>query len=193
MSNARNISKLASLAAHVSNLVGLSNSKTSIDAAVAMVPLPSGTVLPYAALTAPTGFLLAYGQEVSRSTYAALFAVIGTTYGTGDGSTTFNLPDLRGRIPAGKDNIGGTAANRLTTISNNLGSTGGAETHTLTVAQMPSHSHTVSAAGTGTASTNYATKASTAQNTSFTTDTAGSGNAHNNVQPTIILTYIIKT
>jgi len=78
------------------------------------VGVPTGTLMPFAGSTAPTGYFLCYGQAVSRTTYAALFAVIGTTYGTGDGSTTFNLPDLRGRTALGQDNMGGVAANRVT-------------------------------------------------------------------------------
>lgn len=61
----------------------------------------------------PTDWLFCYGQAVSRTTYAALFTAIGTNYGAGDGSTTFNLPDMRGRIAAGKDDMGGTAASRM--------------------------------------------------------------------------------
>ena len=110
------------------------------------VSAPAGTVNPYAGSTAPTGWLLAYGQAVSRTTYADLFAVLSTTYGSGDGSTTFNLPDMRGRVGAGLDNMGGTAASRLTatvlTAANTLGATGGTETHTLTTAQLASHNHT---------------------------------------------------
>jgi microcystin-dependent protein len=68
---------------------------------------PAGVLLPFAGSTAPTGWLLCAGQAISRATYAGLFAVIGTAYGAGDGTTTFNVPDLRGRIPAGKDNMGG--------------------------------------------------------------------------------------
>lgn len=75
---------------------------------------PIGSVIPFAGSSAPTGWLLCFGQNVSRSTYANLFAVIGTTYGVGDNSTTFGLPDLRGRTVAGTDNMGGTSANRLT-------------------------------------------------------------------------------
>lgn len=80
--------------------------------------------------TAPAGTLLCYGQAISRTAYAGLFAALSTTYGTGDGSTTFNLPDLRGRVVAGKDNMGGSAASRLTGTSmspdgNTLGATGG--------------------------------------------------------------------
>jgi microcystin-dependent protein len=73
----------------------------------------TGTVLDFAGSAAPSGWMMCYGQAVSRTTYTALFAAIGTTYGAGDGATTFNLPDLRGRIAAGADNMGGAAANRV--------------------------------------------------------------------------------
>lgn len=73
-----------------------------------------GTIVPYGGATAPLGWLLCYGQAISRSTYAALFAVLGTSFGAGDSSTTFNLPDLRGRALIGKDDMGGSAANRVT-------------------------------------------------------------------------------
>lgn len=112
----------------------------------------TGTVLPFAGETAPNGWLLCYGQAVSRTAYPTLFATIGTTFGAGDGSTTFNLPDLRGRVPAGKDNMGGTPANRLTTAGSGvdgptLGAAGGSQAHTLTTAQMPAHAHTATDAG----------------------------------------------
>ena len=74
---------------------------------------PTGCVFAFAGSSAPMGWLLCYGQAVSRTTYASLFSVIGTTYGVGDGSTTFNLPDLRGRSVAGKDDMGGSAASVL--------------------------------------------------------------------------------
>ena len=84
----------------------------------ALVTIPSGMLAPFAGATAPTGWFLCHGQAVSRSTYANLFAVLGTTYGAGDGTatsgTTFNLPDLRGRTIAGQDDMGGSAASRLT-------------------------------------------------------------------------------
>lgn len=112
----------------------------------------TGTVLPFAGATAPNGWLLCYGQAVNRSDYPNLFAAIGTTFGAGDGSTTFNLPDLRGRVPAGKDNMGGTPANRLTTAGSGvdgptLGAAGGSQAHTLTTAQMPAHAHTATDEG----------------------------------------------
>ncbi len=80
----------------------------------ALVTIPSGMLAPFAGTSAPTGWFLCYGQAVSRTTYAALFTAIGTTYGTGDGTSTFNLPDLRGRTIAGVDDMGGSAASRLT-------------------------------------------------------------------------------
>jgi microcystin-dependent protein len=75
---------------------------------------PTGFIDAYAGATPPPGWLLCSGAAVSRGTYAALFDVIGTTFGVGDGSTTFNLPDLRGRVIAGRDDMGGAAASRLT-------------------------------------------------------------------------------
>lgn len=74
---------------------------------------PAGVLLPFAGTTAPDGWLMCFGQAVSRTTYASLFSAIGTSFGSGDGSTTFNLPDMRGRLPAGKDDMGGSAAGRL--------------------------------------------------------------------------------
>lgn len=158
---------------------------------------PTGSVIAFAGASAPSDWLFCFGQNVSRTTYAALFAVLGTTYGAGDGSTTFTLPDLRGRVVAGQDDMGGVSANRLTGQTGGvdgdvLGATGGSETHTLTIAQMPSHSHTI----TGNATTGGSSFVSvTAGTTSLSpsTNSTGGGGAHNNVQPTIVLNYIIKT
>ena len=161
----------------------------------------SGMLMPYAGATAPTGWLLCYGQAISRTTYADLFATVGVTYGNGDGSTTFNLPDLRGRTIAGKDNMGGTSADRLTDQSGGLdgdvlGDTGGAETHTLVEAELPSHTHE-NQFNVGSINSNYASGITgiftTGAGSGIDTRATGSGGAHNNVQPTIILTYIIKT
>ena len=162
--------------------------------------MPTGAVLPYAGSSAPTGFLLCYGQAISRSTYADLFSAISTTYGTGDGSSTFNVPDLRGRVVAGQDDMGGSSANRLTDQTgglngDTLGDTGGSETHTLTTAQMPAHTHTVTAHENpgGTGDSNGSEGGDSSYDRSSTTSSTGGGGAHNNVQPTIILNYIIRT
>lgn len=129
---------------------------------------------------------------------AISLAAISTAFGAGDGSTTFNVPDCRGRVPAGKDNMGGVAASRLTTAGSGvdgatLGASGGAQTHTLTANQMPSHTHNyvggANAAGTGT------TGAAGQSANGYVMATLGAGfdQAHNNTQPTIITNYIIKT
>ena len=181
---------------------------------------PAGVVLPFAGSAAPTGWLLCFGQAISRTTYAALFAAIGTAYGAGDGSTTFNLPDLRGRVPGGLDTMGGTAANRLTAAGGGvngaaLGAAGGGETHTLTTAQMPAHTHANTlndpghvhsmgfqlggTAGGGAANQAGTFYTGTPTNTqsagtgiSINNASQGSGGAHPNVQPTLVLNYIIK-
>jgi len=120
---------------------------------------PVGSVTAFAGATAPASWLLCAGQAVSRTVYAPLFAVIGTTYGVGDGSTTFTVPDMRGRAVAGLDNMGGTDAGRLS-IANTLGTTAGSETVTLTSAQsgLPAHSHANTASFTGTAASHNHTQ-----------------------------------
>jgi microcystin-dependent protein len=97
--------------------------------------MPTGAIIPYAASTPPSGWLLCDGSAISRTTYAALFNLLnadGLKYGIGDGSTTFNIPDLRGRIPVGKN----------AATFNALGLAGGEETHTLALGEMPVHTHT---------------------------------------------------
>ena len=176
MSNARNIAAIPA-----TTLVA-QNSRNGF--------VPAGVVLPYAGPTAPSGWLLCQGQTVSRTTYSDLFAAIGTTYGAGDGSTTFVLPDLGGRVPAGKE----ATATRLTTAGSGvdgatLGATGGAQTHTLTIAQMPAHDHN----GNGYTDRNTGGGGTDQVLIKNRTGPAGGGAAHNNVQPTIVLNYIIKT
>lgn len=156
---------------------------------------PAGAMLIWPTDTAPTGYLLCYGQAVSRTTYADLFAVLSTTYGVGDGSTTFNLPDMRGRVPLGQDDMGGSSANVVTAAAaDTLGSTGGAETHTLSTGEMPAHTHNITLESSNTLG-NYQPHRSGYTGTTYTQDTSstGSSSAHNNMQPYITLNYIIKT
>jgi microcystin-dependent protein len=165
--------------------------------------VPAGIVSAFAGVTAPSGWLMCYGQAVSRTEYSALFTALSTTYGSGDGSTTFNIPDMRGRAIAGVDNMGGTAASRLTSTvlsaSNTLGATGGTQTHVLTTAQMPSHTHTVTDTYSNIGEPNWVRFGSNgplydidANTRSLSVGSAGSDTAHLNTQPTIVLNYIIK-
>lgn len=181
--------------------------------------LPIGIVLPWAGSAPPSLWLQCYGQSLLRSTYQDLFNVIGTAFGSVDG-THFNVPDLRGNVPAGNDAMGGVPSGRLTnaTISPNattLGASGGFQNITLIENQLPSLTKSASlisnAAGLftylnqgiygagGQGATN--TISTTGQPTSVTiamTQAAynvsfGGGLSHINVQPTIILNYIIYT
>lgn len=199
-----------------------------------------GEVTLWTGSSAPAGWLVCNGTAVSRVSYAALFAVIGTTYGIGDGSTTFNLPDLKGRVAVGQN--GADAA------FDALGETGGEKAHTLTQTEMPSHTHTqnghshavsattsyggdhshyikwyvgaekfvsLSGSGSGDSSSGYQTgyssgtvyheamKAAPAGGHSHSiyigsgdatavNQYAGAGGTHNNLQPYLVLSYIIK-
>ncbi len=155
---------------------------------------PTGGIIQFAAAAAPTGWLLCQGQAVNRVTFADLFAVVGTTYGIGDGATTFNLPDLRGNVPVGLDS-GDTDFDAL-------GETGGAKTHVLAEAEMPAHSHGGMGENAGLGSM-YGTEASPGNigsnggrdfdNVAWLTSSRGGNQPHNNVQPYFTLNFIIKT
>lgn len=181
----------------------------------------TGSVEIFTGSSIPSGYLLCDGRAVSRTTYADLFKVIGTTYGAGDGSTTFNLPDFTGRLAVGKNS--GTF--------NSLGKKGGEETHKMTASEIPSHTHSIPPL-TGTTNTagehrhgigqhnnsgsftgqavSYPNQVQvgyqdanlfcseegahshTATSNASTTGACGSGNAMNNLQPYIVVNYIIK-
>lgn len=168
----------------------------------------------------PAGFLWCDGSAVSRAAYPRLFAKIGITYGAGNGTTTFNVPDLRGRVTAGRDDMGGVAAGRLTNSGSGapnvngtqLGSAGGADRHALADSEMPTHSHDVwgntsgnSANATGLVNSNstsvggmFGGGGTPAWKESFNSgqqiiSSEGGAQAHPNVQPTFVLNKVIKT
>lgn len=149
---------------------------------------PVGIVSPFAGASAPTGWLLCDGAAVSRSTYAALFAVIGETYGAGDGSTTFLVPNIKGKVVVG--------LNAAETEFDTLGETGGEKTHTLTIDEMPSHTHDLNY--TLTQPLTYAQTSGpgpSGQNgqPAIQPTATGGDDPHQNLQPYITLNYIIKT
>jgi len=235
---------------------------------------PAGAVIAFAGSSTPTGWLLCAGQSLLTASYAALFGAIGYTYG-GSGAN-FSLPDLRGRVVAGKDDMGGTAANRLastrtvsvstisrtlttctvvTTAANGLdvgdsitisgagnaafngtwavvsiisstsftfstvssgtissvaggtitvaitngvsgatlGATGGLSTHTLTIGQIAAHNHAVNTTFSQSSGGDNDRVRTVTTNTGINTTTTGGSGPHNNVQPTLVLNYIIKT
>jgi microcystin-dependent protein len=182
--------------------------------------IPIGGLMPYLGATAPnSAFVLPFGQAISRTTYATLFALVGTTFGAGDGSTTFNVLDLRGRGIFGQDNMGGSAAGRITVAGGNfdgtvLGGTGGAQNHTLLQGELPAfkpaititdpgHSHTVTA-GDVSGSANVGGSNFGVQNIGHITSTAttgitaalasnlGNGNAMTVLNPAMTLPYILR-
>ena len=165
--------------------------------------LSTGTIIPWSTGTAPSGYLPCDGAAVSRSTYSALFAVIGTTYGVGDGSSTFNVPDSQDKnikSVSNNENVGTTGgANTATANSGNLAN------HTLNTAELGSHNHTKSGIGDN-ADYNLSVSngnRSTRQGPNLNSTNTGGGGAHSHslnagdavstLQPYIALNYIIKT
>lgn len=166
-----------------------------LDGYVQSVLVPTGVVVPFAGYAAPNGWILCYGQAISRTTFVNLWNLFSTTYGGGDGSTTFNLPDLRGRVIAGMDSMGGVGAGRIgATVGGWMGAAGGEERHVLTAAEMPSHNHafgisTRDYAGSGSSGANYNANS---VGTNIGTSYAGGNQPHNVMQPTLVMNYIIK-
>ena len=139
--------------------------------------MPIGTVVDYAGGNIPATWYVCAGQNVSRTTFSELFNAIGTTYGSGDGATTFGLPDFRGNVSAGADNMGGTPANRLTSTfygpsADQLGAQGGSQASSLTNANLPSHTHGYSGT-TGTESVAHSHNGGVAATTSSGTGSVG--------------------
>lgn len=169
---------------------GLQNQISTLSDAVGDA-MPVGSILAWTTDSAPVGWAIADGTAISRTTYAALFAEIGTTYGVGDGSTTFNLPNLKGRTVVAKDSA--------QTEFDALAETGGAKTHTLVAAEMPAHVHNIGPVGnpqlfTPAGAGNFVAASTGGAGTGLNpgTTSTGGGGAHANLQPYIVLNYIIK-
>ncbi len=159
------------------------------DAVAAISGVPAGTIIAYGGNATPSGWLACDGSAVSRTTYAALYTAIGVIWGTGDGSTTFTLPDLRGRTAVGRG-TGTGLTNRI------LGTTGGAETHTLTTSEIPAHTHSTNidagaTMGAPAGGSSYQCRGT--PGTPIATGSTGGGSAHNNMQPWLAVNYLIKT
>ena len=153
--------------------------------------IPVGMVMLYADeyLPASAPFLWCNGAAVSRTTYANLFNVIGTTYGSGDGSTTFNVPDTRGRTIINQGTGSGLT-------ERTIGQKGGAERHVLTLDQLPPHGHGL-ARGSGSGSLkdpamSSAAYASLIDDTGYDSQSVGSGAAHNNMSPFVVMSHVIR-
>lgn len=146
--------------------------------------LPIGSMVPYGNENPPTNWLICDGSEISRFTYSDLFNVIGTSYGEGDGSTTFNIPNLKGKIPVGFDSEDEDF--------NAIGKTGGEKTHTLTIEEMPKHRHGIrTSSSSGGQVDNMPWGAAQATQTT-NTEYAGGDQPHNNLQPYEVDNWIIK-
>lgn len=163
--------------------------KQDIQGSVSGDTLPVGAIIPFGSDTIPENWLLCNGQAVSRTDYQQLFNTIGTTFGQGDGFTTFNLPNLQGKVVVGK--------NDNDTDFDTLGETGGEKKHTLTIAEMPNHNHNMPIDSfVNTDSQQNTIKgghvANSAQGTNYLTRSAGGGQAHNILQPYQVQNYIIK-
>ena len=158
------------------------------------VLVPSGQIIAYAGTVAPTGWLLCNGNAIDRITYAALFAAIGTVWGVGDGSSTFNIPNLVGRTLLGNS------------VAYALGSSGGQASITLTTAQLPAHSHGITDPGhvhasvvsasnvtSGSSAGGVSAGNTSSATTGITVNNTGSGNPIPSLPPYAAIQWLIKT
>ena len=152
--------------------------------------IPTATIVPWSSASVPTGFLECNGQAVSRSTYSALFAIVATTYGSGDGSSTFNVPDLQDNVAMGKSGTkalastgGANTVSNSGTVGTNInvtGNVGGSTANaTLSTAQLASHSHSGTIkSGSGSPDAGPGLTRANAGNANFNTNSSGSGGGH---------------
>jgi microcystin-dependent protein len=182
VTGATNLTSLTTTGTTTVNKLVLSNVTESFNL------FPAGVILPFAHSTGVLGWSLCNGAAVSRTGFPALFAAIGTTWGAGDGSTTFNLPNLNGRTLVGSDGTSDAV------LGASVGNLGGTRTHTLITAEMPAHTHThyLAGAAAGAASGGGVSALTTNIASAGTTDNTGGNGAHNNIQPSAIISYRIR-
>lgn len=159
--------------------------------------MPPGALMNYAGAGTPEGYLECNGQNVSRTLYAALFAAIGTTWGIGDGTTTFGVPDARRRVPVGKGGAG------TATLGNAVGNTGGEETHVQALGELAAHTHnwfidsgdptTGGARSVGTGIGDAALRDGDTEDIANATTSTGSSTGFNVIQPSFVCGVFIKT
>ena len=165
--------------------------------------IPTGCIIPWSDTSIPTGFLECNGQAVSRSTYATLFAIVATTYGAGNGSTTYNVPDLKDNVALGRSNSAALASTGGANTVGSTGNVGGSTANaTLTEAQLASHTHS----SANTSNIGGAPNSQITTRPSGSSGSAGSGTGHSHnmsatftgdstsvVQPYLTILYVIKT
>ncbi len=157
--------------------------------------IPTGTIIALATENIPEGWLLCDGREVDREEFAHLFYLMGTTYGKGDGITTFHLPDLRGRVVVGLDNMGAKEAGTIkASWAKTIGGVFGAEKHLLTIDEMPRHKHDTPL------NINFGDSGQPAMETgrhyhanNYPSNYTGGDQPHNNIQPSMALNWLVKT
>jgi microcystin-dependent protein len=158
---------------------------------------PVGKLCAFAGDQEPSGWKTCFGQAVPRTgAYADLFDAISDTYGAGNGTTTFNLPDLRGRVPFGLDNMGSAGDAGRLAAANVPGGSGGSETHTLTTGEIPAHAHDIqrssAQANSGGTGGIFGLQQNSGTNVSATQTNSGGGGAHNNMPPYLLTFWAVK-
>jgi microcystin-dependent protein len=188
LADAITTSKIVDAAVTTNKLADQSVTAAKLAPSVGLA-IPAGIIFPWATGTAPGGYLSCDGAAVSRTGFSTLFGVISTLWGPGDGVSTFNLPNLAGRTLVGA----GTYTDPVSgSVTRTFGQSIGAEKHQLTVAELAAHSHFYSVWNSNGAA-GGSIEGATPYNRQYQTTNAGGDTPHNNMQPSTVITWIIKT